>query len=134
MEKNEINLYCPSCGFGLIHKIKNGGKIVGGSSGAAAGAALGAKIGIAMGPLGAIAGTVPGAILGGIFGGKAGGNLDNPQCPKCGTKFNLPENKKILPRERQTVNATAIEEEKEESGINWFWYFVIIIAFCMLMS
>ncbi len=111
MEKDELNLYCPSCGFGFIHKIKIGGKVVGGSGGAAAGAALGAKIGIAAGPLGAIAGTIPGAILGGIFGSGAGGKLDNPQCPKCGAKFNLPENKKIAPREKLTVRtAIAVPE------------------------
>jgi len=87
---SKVILHCPSCGSKFSHNIENKGKLVAGSSGLAAGAILGAKVGIAMGPLGAIAGTVPGAILGGIFGKNIGKSYDNPQCPFCGTKFQIP--------------------------------------------
>ena len=59
-----------------------------------AGAILGAKVGIAMGPLGAIAGTIPGAILGGLFGNNLGNNYDNPRCPNCNTKVQIPRSLK----------------------------------------
>lgn len=92
-EKKYAFVNCPSCGFVFKYEVTDTGKVVGGLGGAGAGAALGAKIGIVAGPLGAIAGTIPGAILGGIFGGKAGTSLiDSPRCPKCRTKFTLPEN------------------------------------------
>ena len=84
-------LFCPNCGEEFEHEISITGKAVGGTGGAAAGAALGAKIGIVAGPIGAIAGTIPGALLGAIFGSQAGDTFDKPQCPKCGTKFDLPE-------------------------------------------
>jgi len=91
---DDVLLYCPSCGFKFTHEIKDKGKIIGTTGGASAGAVLGAKMGIAMGPLGAIAGTIPGAVLGGLFGNKLGTKHDNPQCPVCGTKFNIPNNLK----------------------------------------
>lgn len=90
----EIFVHCPGCGYGFTHELLSNGKAVGGISGASAGAILGAKVGIAMGPLGAIAGTIPGAILGGLFGNNLGNNYDNPRCPNCNTKFQIPSSLK----------------------------------------
>jgi DNA-directed RNA polymerase subunit RPC12/RpoP len=89
--QEKMYIHCPSCGYGFSHAKQNKGKLTGGASGLAAGAMLGAKVGIAMGPLGAIAGTIPGAILGGLFGKDIGKKYDNPRCPSCGTKFQIPE-------------------------------------------
>lgn len=93
-KENFVYVHCPSCGYGFSHEKAIGGKITGGAGGATAGAVLGAKVGIAMGPLGAIAGTIPGAILGGIFGKSFGNKYDKPRCPKCATKFEIPNNLK----------------------------------------
>jgi hypothetical protein len=89
-----VFVHCPSCGYSFSHEKLIGGKIAGGAGGATTGAILGAKIGIALGPLGAIAGTIPGAILGGVFGRNLGNKYDKPRCPKCSTKFEIPENLK----------------------------------------
>ncbi len=91
-EEKNIFVHCPSCGYGFNHEITSTGKLTGGIGGAAAGAALGAKIGIVAGPLGGIAGTIPGALLGGIFGKQGGAHYDKPTCPKCSTKFFVPDN------------------------------------------
>lgn len=91
-ESDKVHVYCPICGYGFSHLLQNDGKLKGGAGGAAAGAIIGAKVGIAMGPLGAIAGTIPGAILGGLFGKDFGKKYDNPMCPSCGTKFQIPDN------------------------------------------
>ena len=90
-ESSFKTIFCPKCGYKFLHEVNITGKAVGGGSGAAAGAAIGAKIGLVAGPFGAIAGTIPGAILGAIFGAKAGESYDNPQCPSCSAKFQLPE-------------------------------------------
>lgn len=88
----KVIVFCPSCGYKFSHKITIGGAATGGLGGMAAGAAFGAKIGIVGGPLGAIAGTIPGAILGALFGKNIGKNIDNPRCPSCSTKFDVPNN------------------------------------------
>jgi uncharacterized Zn finger protein (UPF0148 family) len=94
MDKEEVTVFCPSCGFKFNYLEHFSGRVTGGVGGAAAGAILGAKVGIAMGPLGAIAGTLPGAILGSVFGKDLGKKIDNPICPSCQTKFELPSNLK----------------------------------------
>lgn len=94
IKAKEVFVHCPRCGYGFAHKLLSNGKSLGGISGASAGAILGAKVGIAMGPLGAIAGTVPGAILGAVFGNNLGNNYDNPRCPNCNTKFQIPNSLK----------------------------------------
>lgn len=93
-EKREIRVHCPKCGYGFIHEVVISGQVTGGLGGAAAGAILGGKIGLALGPLGAIAGTIPGAILGGILGKDFGNDYDNPRCPSCATKFQIPNSLK----------------------------------------
>lgn len=93
-EKREIKVHCPKCGYGFIHEVVISGQVTGGLGGAAAGAILGGKIGLALGPLGAIAGTIPGAILGGILGKDFGNDYDNPRCPSCATKFQIPNSLK----------------------------------------
>lgn len=93
-EKREIKVHCPKCGYGFNHEVIISGQVTGGIGGAAAGAILGGKIGLALGPLGAIAGTIPGAILGGIFGKDFGNDFDNPRCPSCATKFQIPNSLK----------------------------------------
>ncbi len=86
-----VSIYCPACGHGFTHERKAAGKTLGAVGGAIAGAKVGAGVGLVGGPLGAIAGTIPGAALGLFFGGKAGRSLaDDPKCPKCATKFQLP--------------------------------------------
>lgn len=93
-QTHKIFVHCPACGYGFNHELTNGNAVGGGISGASAGAILGAKVGIAMGPLGAIAGTIPGAVLGGLFGNSVGSNFDNPRCPNCNTKFQIPNSLK----------------------------------------
>src|SRR5690606_11168818 len=95
--KTELSLmvFCPSCGTKFKHELTYLGRSGGAISGAIAGAMMGAKTGIVAGPLGAIAGTVPGAILGVIFGKNAGNSFDKPVCPKCKTKFVLPDNLRV---------------------------------------
>ena len=89
--QEKVYVHCPSCGEGFSHSKQSGGKVTGGVGGATAGAILGAKLGIVMGPLGAMAGTIPGAIIGGLFGQDFGKKYDNPRCPNCGIKFQLPD-------------------------------------------
>ena len=50
------------------------------------------KVGFIIGPIGALAGSVPGVVLGWTFGKNLGNQFDRPTCPKCGTRFYLPEN------------------------------------------
>jgi uncharacterized membrane protein len=86
-----ISVYCPSCGHNFNHEKKGTGRTLGAVGGAIAGAKVGAGVGLVGGPLGAIAGTIPGAALGLLFGGRLGRSLtDDPKCPKCATKFELP--------------------------------------------
>jgi hypothetical protein len=92
MEALYNDIFCPKCGFGFKFKRNDDGKITGGLGGAVAGAIIGANTGIALGPLGAIAGTIPGFILGGVFGKNLGNDYDKPICPKCDTKFEVPNN------------------------------------------
>jgi len=87
-----VYLNCSACRFGFIHAVEDSGKSVGSIGGATAGAAIGVKVGFIMGPIGALAGSVPGVVLGWAFGKNLGNQYDRPKCPKCGTKFYLPEN------------------------------------------
>jgi phage tail tape-measure protein len=87
-----VSVFCPKCGHGFTCESKSTGKKVGLVGGALAGAKVGAGVGLVGGPIGAIAGTIPGALLGAVFGGRLGRSVaDDPKCPKCSTKFELPK-------------------------------------------
>jgi hypothetical protein len=103
-QKEKIWLECPACKEGFVHWIDESGKnalgLVGAAAGATlgtkigvggflAGAALGTKAGVLLGPIGMAAGLVGGGIVGLMTGKKFGEKFDRPQCPKCGTKFDI---------------------------------------------